>query len=214
MIKIPRSITSLLPKLSRENKSNMLNSLMQQKDINFKWQNELQQQISDNNRNKVPSNEYMYLVDAWDDARQVNIEIKEDIAEVRNSIRKDDNINKGGKRKRRSTKKSKKNKRKTRRNRRNRIKGGVTPQEAVVMQNRVAQLEYDATQIENVIKNINNGNRAFQLESDPERMYMKDEIQLLLQDEKTDLLRRLRPIIREQGRLATTLIINGYETGV
>ena len=206
MSKISRSITKLLPKLSRENKSNMLNSLKLQQDINLKWQRELQQKISDNNKNKVQTNEYMYLIDAWDDARQVNNEIEQDIKEVTKSIIKDDNINKGGKRKIRKTKKSKKNKRKTRR-----IKGGqITQEQALALRNEIHTLERQAQPHQLQLDNINNGNRAFELMNDRRTMMMGDELEERIKDEKKAIKRVLDPIYQQQGNIIVTLMINGY----
>lgn len=213
MSKIPRTITKLLPKLSRENKSNMLNSLKLQQDINLKWQRELQQKISDNNKNKVQTNEYMYLIDAWDDARHVNNEIEQDIKEVTKSIRKDDNINKGGKRKMRKmrkTKKSKKNKRKTRR-----IKGGVlTAAQAAAMQFNIQELETQAVVLEEKLQIIQNGQRAFEISRDPTRMHTPDDIKEIVDDEKKAINRQLTIILNQQAHLVLQLNMNGYNAGI
>jgi len=210
MSKIPRTITRLLPKLSRENKSNMLNSLKHQQDINLKWQRELQEKISDNNKKKVPTNEYIYLIDAWDDARQVNNEIEQDIKEVTKSIRKHDNINKGGKRKKRKTKKSKKNKRKTRR-----IKGGVlTAAQAAAMQFNVQELERQAVVLEEKLQLIQNGQRAFEISRDPTRMHTPDDIKEIVDDEKKAINRKLTIILNQQAHLVLQLNMNGYNAGI
>lgn len=210
MSKTPRTISQVLKKISRENKSNMLNSLKHQQDINLKWQRELQQKISDNNKNKVQTNEYMYLIDAWDDARQVNNEIEEDIKEVTKSIRKDDNINKGGKRKKRKTKKSKKNKRKTRR-----IKGGVlTPAQVAAMQFNIQVLERQAVVLEEKLHDIQNGNRAFEISRDPTRMHTSDELKEMVDDEKKAINRQLTIILNQQAHLVLELNMNGYNAGI